>query len=221
LPTSGAKTRAVERTVDRDERLVLLGVRLFLQDAHAALVGPVQPADLEPAFVAAVDLGLDGRQVDVEHLGVLHLDHERAALAQHAHVEVLATRAVELVLARLERRADDVADQLLHGVARQLPEAFAARAAAPAPRMPLALGAEEDGLRQIARELAVAAFEEDLDPGSVVTTSAAAGARFHVGLPARLGAGDLVRLFVRASGGNGVAHASARVRGEEDSGTQA
>jgi hypothetical protein len=140
----------------------------------------VQPAHLQAALVAAVDLGLKRDEVDVEHLGRDQLEHEGPALAEHAHVDVLASGAVELVLARLEEGARHPADELLHAVARQLAEALALLAAAAAARVALAGRAEEERLRQVARELAIAPFEEDLGGRDAVLEGLA-----HGGAPLR------------------------------------
>jgi hypothetical protein len=122
----------------------------------------VQAPHLETALVPPVDLGLQRGEVDVEALRVHELEDEGPPLAEHPHVDVLAAGAVELVLAGLERAPRDPPDELLDGIARQLAEPFAALAAAPAARMPLALGAEEDGLREVTAELPVPTFDEDL-----------------------------------------------------------
>src|SRR5206468_8787252 len=116
-----------ELALHLDQSLVLLRVRRLLEDLDAALLGPVQILHHQATLVATVDLGLERGQVDLEDLGVDELEHEGPPAAEHAHVDVLASGAVEAVLARAEGLARDPADQLLDRVPGQLAETLAAR----------------------------------------------------------------------------------------------
>src|SRR5262249_9601815 len=105
--------------------------------------------------------------------------HERTPTPEHAHVDVLAPRAVELADARAIRGQQRARDVLLHRVARQLPVAGAAFALLATEAMPLAVRTVEDRLRQSALELAAARLETDGDDGLRTARGGALGLAGH------------------------------------------